>query len=162
MQAAGLLLVVAGTFGRLWCALYIAGYKDSVLRVDGPYSICRNPLYFFSFLGLVGIMLYSQIWLMAVIAGVLFKIYYHFVIRAEQKVLQGGFGETYGDYLKKTPCFFPKLSLYHSAKEITVQPAKVLGVAKDVVWFFIALIGIAIINKLHICGALPMYWTWPI
>jgi protein-S-isoprenylcysteine O-methyltransferase Ste14 len=36
---------------RLWCSLYISGYKNSQLITSGPYSLCRNPLYFFSFVG---------------------------------------------------------------------------------------------------------------
>ena len=40
-----------GAFGRIWCSLYIAGYKNNVLVIEGPYSMCRNPLYFFSFIG---------------------------------------------------------------------------------------------------------------
>ena len=35
-----------GAFGRIWCSLYIAGYKNNVLVTDGPYSMCRNPALF--------------------------------------------------------------------------------------------------------------------
>ena len=44
-----------GAFGRIWCSLYIAGYKNNVLVIEGPYSMCRNPLYFFSFIGGIGV-----------------------------------------------------------------------------------------------------------
>ena len=44
-----------GAFGRIWCSLYIAGYKNNVLVIEGPYSMCRNPLYFFSFIGGLGV-----------------------------------------------------------------------------------------------------------
>lgn len=47
----GCLCVGAAMAGRIWCAQYIAGYKNDVLVREGPYSVCRNPLYFFSFLG---------------------------------------------------------------------------------------------------------------
>jgi protein-S-isoprenylcysteine O-methyltransferase Ste14 len=56
----GLVLVGIATVGRLWCALYIAGYKDSDLITSGPYSITRNPLYFFSFVGFAGIGLATE------------------------------------------------------------------------------------------------------
>lgn len=51
----GLVLVGAATVGRLWCALYISGYKSAELITAGPYSMSRHPLYFFSLLGFAGI-----------------------------------------------------------------------------------------------------------
>ena len=43
----GITLVGISSMGRMWCSLYIAGYKDNRLVTEGPYSLCRNPLYFF-------------------------------------------------------------------------------------------------------------------
>ena len=51
----GIILVGIASFGRLWCSLYIAGYKTDNLVTEGPYSMCRNPLYFFSFIGALGV-----------------------------------------------------------------------------------------------------------
>ena len=51
----GIVLVAVASLGRMWCSLYIAGYKDNRLVKEGPYSLCRNPLYFFSMIGVVGI-----------------------------------------------------------------------------------------------------------
>ena len=56
----GLVLVGIATVGRLWCSLYISGYKDRELITTGPYSLSRNPLYFFSFLGFAGIGLATE------------------------------------------------------------------------------------------------------
>ena len=41
----GVVLVVS--LGRLWCSLYIAGYKKDVLVTAGPYSMCLKPSLFF-------------------------------------------------------------------------------------------------------------------
>lgn len=52
----GLLLVGVATVGRLWCSLYISGHENSELITTGPYSLSRNPLYFFSLPGFAGIL----------------------------------------------------------------------------------------------------------
>ena len=51
----GMFLVAIGSLGRMWCSLYIAGYKDQVLITQGPYSLTRNPLYFFNVFGALGV-----------------------------------------------------------------------------------------------------------
>jgi len=40
----GCILVGIASLGRLWCSLYIAGYKNDTLVTLGPYSVSRNPL----------------------------------------------------------------------------------------------------------------------
>ena len=52
----GWLFVGVGAMGRIWYSIYISGYKNNKLVMEGPYSLCRNPLYLFSYLGGVGIM----------------------------------------------------------------------------------------------------------
>ena len=51
----GYALVVFGGFGRIWSSIYLEGFKTEKLIKDGPYSMVRNPLYFFSLTILVGI-----------------------------------------------------------------------------------------------------------
>jgi len=55
MRALGFALVTVAALGRLWCSIYICGYKNRRVIQDGPYSIVRNPLYCFSLLGGIGI-----------------------------------------------------------------------------------------------------------
>jgi len=51
----GAIMVSIASLGRLWCSVYIAGYKTDHLVTSGPYSMCRNPLYFFSLIGALGV-----------------------------------------------------------------------------------------------------------
>lgn len=51
----GRVLIAICILGRCWCTLYIGGRKGETLVSVGPYSLCRNPLYFFSFVGAAGV-----------------------------------------------------------------------------------------------------------
>jgi protein-S-isoprenylcysteine O-methyltransferase Ste14 len=96
--AIGCFLTGIASLGRLWCSVYIAGYKIKNLIVQGPYSICRNPLYFFSMLGGIGVGLASETLTMPAILLVAFAFYYPFVIRYEEQNLRNQFGQLYDDY----------------------------------------------------------------
>ena len=54
MSILGFVLVVFGSFGRIWASLYIEGNKTKNLVTSGPFSMVRNPLYFFSLIMLLG------------------------------------------------------------------------------------------------------------
>ena len=57
MSILGFVLVVFGSFGRIWASLYIEGNKTKNLITAGPFSMVRNPLYFFSLIMLIGFIL---------------------------------------------------------------------------------------------------------
>lgn len=161
LPAIGLLLVTVGVLGRLWCALYIAGHKDTNLRVDGPYSVSRNMLYFFSFVGLMGVMLYLEQTFLMLFVAPLFLIYYHFVIRSEELRLRELFGKAYEAYCGKTPRFWPRFSKYYTRETLTIEPARILKAAKDVIWFFLALVLFGVVKAMQNQGFMPVMIIWP-
>ena len=103
----GLILVAIASSGRMWCSLYIAGYKNNRLITEGPYSISRNPLYFFSLIGVVGIGCATETFTFPILLTILFASYYGFVIKSEARRLRGLFGDEYEAYASRVPAFFP-------------------------------------------------------
>ena len=55
IEFAGAGLIWTGIVGRLWSILYIGGHKANNVITDGPYSVMRNPLYFFSTIAATGV-----------------------------------------------------------------------------------------------------------
>jgi protein-S-isoprenylcysteine O-methyltransferase Ste14 len=119
---AGVILIGFATVGRLWCAVFIAGYKNNTLVRTGPYSISRNPLYFFSLLGAIGVGLTTETITAPILIAVFFSILYPFVILSEQKKLSKIYKEEFDDYCKTTPAFFPSFKLLKEPEEYTVKP----------------------------------------
>lgn len=136
----GYLLIMAGSMGRIWCAIYIAGRKNKELATDGPYSLCRNPLYLFSYLGMIGLALGAKNLVLAAVATPIFWAYYSVVIKSEEKILSGIFGEAFENYKRKVPAVIPKFSGYWTRTEFSIQPKKVLAGMVDAMWFLWAII----------------------
>jgi len=101
--------------GKMWAsdALIKENHK---LRVKGPYSITRHPIY----TGMLGMLLGSTLrngigveWLVFVCLIVYFKL----KIKNEEKLLIEIFGEQYQTFKKTTPQLFPTLkSIKNSIK----------------------------------------------
>lgn len=140
------LLIIAG-LGRIWCTIYIVGRKDHLLCTSGPYSLCRNPLYFFSFVGLTGFMLSSNHVCAAAVVVPVFLVSYHFIIKHEETRLLSLFGREYEDYCLKTGRFFPNiLGNRTSTREQTVNIFSFEKNLRDISGFFFCIIFLEIIE----------------
>jgi protein-S-isoprenylcysteine O-methyltransferase Ste14 len=96
--------------GRCWAALHIGGQKNQQLVTSGPYARTRNPLYFFSTMGLAGIGLAVG---SVTLGGVFFCFGYlafSYVIRREEWALERFFDSEYHEYTRLVPRFFPSFS----------------------------------------------------
>ena len=155
----GLILVSIAALGRLWCAVYIAGYKDNLLVQDGPYSVCRNPLYLFSFIGIVGVGLATETLLFPFVLVIFFAFYYPSVIAAEAGRLSELFGADFAEYEKKVPAFFPKMSLLHEPTKYEVNPLVFKKSIFSALWFIWITGFIEVAEGLKELGFLPTYWT---
>lgn len=131
----GILLVGIAAVGRLWCSLYIGGFKTHTLITQGPYSLCRNPLYFFSFIGAVGVGLATETLVFTAVIAIVFVLYYPLVIKAEEQVLREEHGKAFDDYVSVTPKVFPGLSRLNEPDTYTVNPKFYRRNMVQVIWF---------------------------
>ncbi|MBL7214076.1 MAG: isoprenylcysteine carboxylmethyltransferase family protein [Phycisphaerae bacterium] len=138
---AGCVLVGVASLGRLWCSLYVAGYKTKHLVTVGPYSVCRNPLYFFSMVGGLGVGLVTETFTIPAMILVAFALYYPFVIRFEENKLKTLYGEEFKTYFQTVPRFWPKWSLLSEPNEYVVTPKTFRKHIFSALWF-IWMIGI--------------------
>lgn len=134
----GLLLIVICILGRTWSSLYIAGRKGRELVTNGPYSTCRNPLYFFSIVGAAGMGAQSGSVVLGVICGAIAAIVFYLVVTQEERLLVAVHGKPYRAYLARVPRFIPRPGLWHDNKTLTIEPPRVLMTFADALVFLLA------------------------
>lgn len=106
---------------RIWATLFVGGRKDRDLQTEGPYSLCRNPLYFGSLCSALAVACFLKSAVFGVALLLAFFTYFFFVVRAEEHFLELRFQETYRDYRRRTPRFWPKWSRFHSPPFVQVE-----------------------------------------
>jgi protein-S-isoprenylcysteine O-methyltransferase Ste14 len=155
IEAVGFFLVLACVAGRLWTILYVGAKKNRELVTSGPYSLTRNPLYVFSTIGAAGIgLIHGSI---AVAVGLALLAAAIFLITAAREAahLRATFGSAYEAYARRTPMFWPKLSLYRDQREVEFSPKALKHTFLDCLYFLAAFPLIEFIESLQQGGALP-------
>jgi protein-S-isoprenylcysteine O-methyltransferase Ste14 len=147
--ALGCVLVGIGSMGRLWCTLYIAGRKNRSLVVEGPYSLCRNPLYFFSFTGILGLGLATETLTIPALLLMAFALYYPHVIRSEEARLRRIHGDDFDAYVARVPCFLPNPRLLREPPQYSVEPRLFRRHLRDALWFIWLVGGLQVVSRLH-------------
>jgi protein-S-isoprenylcysteine O-methyltransferase Ste14 len=112
---------IAGATFRWWATLYVGGRKNTTVICDGPYSICRNPLYVGTFLIVLSIALFLHSALLAfglIIASV---FYLGVTVPVEESKLRERFGDEYARYVERVPRFVPALRRVQSPSVINVR-----------------------------------------
>jgi len=157
----GLALVIICVLGRTYCSVYIGGIKNERVVREGPFSVVRNPLYVFSFLGVIGIGLQSG---MATLLGMLvgaFISYYPQVVAKEEAYLLHKFGDEYQKFLNEVPRWIPRFSLWSEPAEVVVRPYFVRHTIMDALAFFIPMVCFELLEVLHNAGYVPMLLKLP-
>ena len=157
----GRLAIVACILGRCWCTLYIGGRKGETLVDIGPYSICRNPLYFFSFLGAAGVGAQTGSALVALVCLLVTWAVFRAVVSKEERFLLQRHGESYAEYLKSTPRFLPNPARWRSVESVEVFPKRVVNTFLDGLLFVAVIPVIEGMEKLQEMGVLPVLMNLP-
>jgi protein-S-isoprenylcysteine O-methyltransferase Ste14 len=84
-------------------------HKQEELTVSGPYAWTRNPLYFGSFLLVIGFAVASHSWVAAGLIVGYYAIFYPAVMRREEGELRRKHGEAFDEYAARVPLFFPRV-----------------------------------------------------
>ena len=161
LRTVGYVCLLAGVLGRLWCTLYIGGRKQCVLQTTGPYSLVRHPLYVGSLLMGLGMVALSQNIVVLVLGAVYFIAQYRVTIRFEEATLAEIFGEQHAEYLRRVPCFIPRLSNFDptSPGVVNMQPLQ-LEIARSIAFLSVVPF-LDLINQLHAQGILPVFLNFP-
>ena len=138
IEWAGIVLIVICILGRTWASLYIGGRKNEQLVTIGPYSITRNPLYFFSVIGAAGFGAQLGSIAVALVFAVLTWLVLHLVIIQEERVLADHYGVLFADYVKAVPQFFPNTKLWLDEPTLVIRPPRVLLTFADASVFLLS------------------------
>jgi protein-S-isoprenylcysteine O-methyltransferase Ste14 len=157
----GIVAIVVCILGRTWASLYIGGRKIEQFITNGPYSVTRNPLYFFSILGSAG----SGAQLGSVVAGAVFGVLawvvFYVVVRQEERLLWDRYGADYAAYLATVPRFLPDPRLWHDEPTLTVLPPKILRTFGDAMFLLLTVPLAEGFEQLQNLGVLPVLFRLP-
>ena len=156
LQFLGLSLILLCIFGRTWCTLYIGGHKKRELIMAGPYSLVRNPLYVFTFIGTAGLGLLAGSFVLALAFLALAVAVFTPVVRAEEAFLVDAFGDAFRSYAASVARFWPRFSRWEDAEELRVKPTLVVRTFADASLFLLAVPLIILKELAHASGWLPI------
>jgi protein-S-isoprenylcysteine O-methyltransferase Ste14 len=117
----GWLVFLIGGSLRWWATLYIGGRKDRLIVDDGPYSICRHPLYLGTLLLACSVALFLQSVTLAVGIVAVLMFFVTVTIPAEETRLEALYGATYVRYRRRVPMLWPRMGNFRSPRKITIE-----------------------------------------
>tara|TARA_Y100001970_G_scaffold139430_1_gene171544 strand:- start:32 stop:619 length:588 start_codon:yes stop_codon:yes gene_type:complete len=145
LSVAGFILVTLGSFGRLWASLYVEGFKTKILITEGPYSMVRNPLYFFTVVVLLGFCLAVKSIPIAVALLTAFTVLHIPAIIKEERKLLAQHDSHYKEYYNNTPRLIPNIFKYKRTKStdrIEVKIDKINQVIFEIIGYFMLYLAI--------------------
>jgi protein-S-isoprenylcysteine O-methyltransferase Ste14 len=157
LEVIGIALIIVAVLGRFWAVLYIGQRKNATVMQDGPYSVCRHPLYLFSTIGVVGFAMMLGSVVVAAILGMLTFLILQMTASREETFLRATFGQAYEDYAARVPRIIPKISMFSTPTEITFSVASLRANFFDAM-VFLSFIPLAeLLKELKEYGLIPTF-----
>ena len=160
-EVLGYLFLMAGLGLRIWATLYIGKRKSRELITDGPFSLCRNPLYLGTIIIVFGAGLAVVNPVMIFFTILVYTPVHVLVALAEERHLTKIFGRQYEEYRRSTPAFLPSLKKYHSREEIPVSTRAIKRVTMDAVLILMIPMVAELLEMLHTYHLMPVLWRFP-
>ncbi len=158
LESIGYVFLMVGVALRLWATLHIGGHKSTELITDGPFSMCRNPLYVGTMLLAIGASLcLENILLLAMTVLFLVPIHAAMII-SEERHLAEIFGAPFEAYRSRVPRFLFRFRNFHERESLVIS-TKMLkhAIAGSAVAVLIPLME-DVLQMLHNKGMIPVLW----
>ena len=154
-ETIGCILIGICMLGRSYCSIFIGGKKNDEIVTTGPFSVMRNPLYGFSFIGILGMSMQTGMLTIIAINVIAFIAYHHFVVAREEAYLSHKFGQAYLDYQTRVPRWWPNFKLWQEAQYVETQPGFIRQTMYDSMIFILIFPLLELIEWLHAENILP-------
>lgn len=91
--------------------------KQFATRVNttGIYSIVRHPLYLGNYLMWAGLLIFTGSLAIFLVVSLLYWLYYERIMFAEERYLEGKFGDDYLNWSKEVPAFIPNFKKFQKS-----------------------------------------------
>lgn len=160
-ESLGLSFFLLYLFMRAWATMYVGDRKQKELVTEGPYSICRNPLYLGSFCSAIAIALFLNSITLLIVTAMAALVYCRAVIPSEEAGLRCQFGEAYERYARQTPRMLPSLRCYQARATVEVRLAGMRREMKRLILSLLLLIGAFTLCHLRALPWWPHYFILP-
>jgi len=156
---AGAVLAVVGFGGRIWALCHIGGRKKRQVVRSGPYAVCRHPLYLFSLVGGLGLVLSTQRLTIAAIYVAGCALLMPMAIRIEEAYLEHRFDD-YADYRASVPALVPRWRRVRG-EAVTIDLRLLARGVFDATVFLSPLWLLSVIAELQQGGVMPFLLVLP-
>ncbi|WEX08151.1 isoprenylcysteine carboxylmethyltransferase family protein [Chelativorans sp. AA-79] len=159
IESFGLAFILVGIGGRLWSILYIGGRKSAELVSTGPYSLTRNPLYFFSTIAAGGVGAQTGSLFIAAFAAAVCAAAFYLVALREERYLKKTLGAPYIAYVERVPRFIPDPRLFQDQAEVTFKPRIFNRTLIDGLVFLVSIPFFELVEEGQELGLIPvLFW----